>query len=838
MEKRRLVILDGYSLLFRAFYGTRFLSTADGRPTNALFGFTNTLLALFNEHKPDALAVALDAPGKTFRHGDFPEYKGTRRETPPELISQLDYSRELIAALNLPCLEVAGYEADDVIGTVSKRGEEAGYEVLIVTGDRDSLQLVDPNVTVMMPGMRGADPSYYTPDAVREKYGFEPQQMVDYKALAGDASDNIPGVPGIGDKSATELVQKFGGVQGILERKQEVPEKFWKKIEPAVDSMLLSQRLATIDREAPVEYAFEPYRIDEGHVQRALAMLESLEFKSQAKRLQAALGRYMTDGATQVTEAAVHGEPIEARLAPGVLDAAALTKWVDGRRYSIVAAPGESQPSMFDQETPEGAFVAVGNEVRQTAMVDAMRLFEAAPARCLGHDVKPFYRRTSAGLEPPAFDAMIAGYVLQSGRASYELDDLVAGYLDSRPRTPAERAASLHPLAEAMEARLAAEGQTRVYAEVELALVPILAEMEGFGIAVDRGYLEQLSATLDASIEQARARVHELAGTEFNIGSPKQIGEVLFEKLQLPGGRKTKTGWATGVEVLSEIEHPVAAAILEYRELTKLKGTYADALPKMIGPDGRIHTSFNQTVAATGRLSSNEPNLQNIPIRSADPAGIRGGGAIPAGQLRLLPNRTPGLGPRLARSELGPGVPGARGRPYRDGRVDVQDRAGRRDQGAAEAGEAAELCGALRRDRLRPLPAARARVRREGRPRAHRALQRAVPDRQGVHDKHRGGGPGEGVHGDTHRPAAVLPGHPRCEPWRAPVRRTASHERPDSRNGGRHDQDGDDPSPTLARLSGHPDAPAGARRTGVRARAGRGRPARSDPERHGVGTAA
>ncbi|MBS1715674.1 MAG: DNA polymerase I [Armatimonadetes bacterium] len=611
---KRLVVIDGYSLLFRAFYGTRFLSTSDGRPTNALFGFVNTLLQLFGELKPDAVVVALDAPGKTFRHAEFPEYKGTRRETPPELISQLETSREMISALNIPVMEIVGYEADDIVGTVSRLAEENGYDTTIVTGDRDNLQLVDHCVTVMMPGIRGAEATFYTPEAVKEKYGFEPVRLIDYKALAGDSSDNIPGVAGIGDKTATLLVQRFGPVEELRDRLSEVEEKYRKKIEPSVDQMMLCKMLATIDRNVPVEWDFAPFHIDVEHVHQVRAMVESLEFKSQAKRLEAALQPYMTDGAKDLV--VMGPDTIEATLL-GEAGFTVLNAWVGSQPFALTFADGNDQPSMFEEAAGREAYVAVGGEVRKAKFEDAVRLLLRAPGQARGHDLKPLYKTAAGRPEAaPGFDSMLAGYVLQSGRTHYDLDDLCGGYLDTRPRTPEQRAVGLLHLERAMRQKIAAEGQTEVLDGIELPLIPILADMELAGITVNRTYLEDFSKSLDVSIDQSRRTVYELAGTEFNIGSPKQLGEVLFEKMGIQGGKKTKTGWATGAEILVEIDHPIAQEVVNYRELTKLKSTYADALPRMIGADGRVHTTFNQTVAATGRLSSIDPNLQNIPVRT------------------------------------------------------------------------------------------------------------------------------------------------------------------------------------------------------------------------------
>ncbi len=616
MARKRLVIIDGYSLLFRAFYGSRYLSTSAGRPTNALYGFVNMLFALFGEIKPDAVVVALDAPGKTFRHAEFPEYKGTRRETPQELIEQLEGSRELISAFKIPVLEVTGYEADDIVGTVSRVAEENGYDTTIVTGDLDTLQLVDDAVSVMTPQNFGAPPKTYTPAEVVERYGFGPEHITDYKAMAGDSSDNIPGVPGVGEKTATELIKRFGTVESILENINDVEPKFRKKIEPNVDKMKLSKWLATIDRDAPVQFDFSPYKIAPNDLDHVRGILESLEFRTHVKRIDNVLGNYVEGDYVPIAHVEV--ESIVARLLEGDANFKELVKWTNGQPFSVVIATSETQPSMFDEQAQE-AFVAVGKNVRRTSIEDARRLFLLDPRKGMAHDVKPLYKGESVSLDAPRFDSMLAAYVLQSDRGNYELSDLIQAYLEV-PSTdkPHERAVAIGMIEAPMRKKLKAEGQEGVLDQIELPLVPVLADMELRGIKLDKDYLGEYSKELQSKIEQVQAHVYELAGQEFNIGSPKQLGAVLFEKMALPGGKKTKTGWATGADILEDLasQHEIANEIINYRELTKLKGTYADALPKMVAEDGRIHTSFNQAVAATGRLSSNDPNLQNIPVRT------------------------------------------------------------------------------------------------------------------------------------------------------------------------------------------------------------------------------
>jgi len=629
MEPKRLVVIDGYSLLYRAFFATRYLSTADGRPTNALHGFTQMLFLLLENIGPHAIVVALDAPGKTFRHAEFSEYKGTRREIAPELKSQLPIARELIAALGIPSIEITGFEADDVVGTISRLAEENGYHTTIVTGDLDALQLVDDCVSVLTMKLGVTDTVTYGPEEVVARWGVTAEQVPDFKAIKGDTSDNIPGVPGIGDKGAAELIQTFGSIEGILERFDEVPPKFAKKIEPVREQMVTSKFLATINRNAPVEYDFQPFVLSSEQLDAAKAMFEAYELKSVHRRADKVLGRYLDGAAPYVETASVELEALDVALKP-VADWAGLQAFAGDRPYSIYFSAAAARDLFDDPERK--AFVATGREVAEVSEADALRLLEQAPERAILHDAKGAYKRLDAMSdratlrETPRFDSMLAAFVLQSQRTSYSLRDLAMGYLDIQaPTKPEELASALILLEPVLRDRLVKEEQQRVLDEVELPLVPILAEMEWYGICADRDQFREFSKTLQVEIERVTQHIFELAGQEFTIGSPKQLGEVLFDKLQIPGASKTKTGYATGVEVLSQLAptHEIAAEVLNWRELTKLKSTYADALEKYIQGDGRIHTTYNQIGAATGRLSSNDPNLQNIPIRTELGRGIR-----------------------------------------------------------------------------------------------------------------------------------------------------------------------------------------------------------------------
>ena len=642
MERKRLVIIDGYSLLYRAFFATRYLSTADGRPTNALYGFTQMLFGLLEKVQPQAIVVALDSPGKTFRHAAFAEYKGTRRETAEELKVQFPVARDLISALGIPSLEVTGYEADDVVGTISRLAEENGYDSTIVTGDLDALQLIDECVSVFTMKTGVTDTFTYGPKEVYERFGVTPEQIPDFKAIKGDTSDNIPGVPGIGDKGAAELIQAFGSVEGILDRFDELPPKYAKKIEPAIESMKSSKFLATINREVPLSYNFEPFVLTPEELEAAKAWLEAYEFRTLHRRADTVLGAYLDGAAPRRAEATVESESIDVELAQ-TSNYQELSKFVGDNKASVFFAAPVAR-DLFDDPVRK-AYVAIGKQVVECSEQDALEFISNHAGQTILHDAKSAYKRLdSASKEPrlhgtPGFDSMLAAFVLQSSRSSYALRDLVQGYLDFQPPTkPEEMAVALGMLEPVLRDRLKKEDQERVLDEVELPLVPILTEMERFGIRADRSQLREFSKTLELEIERTTQRIFGLAGQEFTIGSPKQLGEVLFEKLQIPGGKKSKTGqWTTGVEVLSEIapQYEIASEILSWRELTKLKSTYADALEKLIRDDGRIHTTYTQIGAATGRLSSNDPNLQNIPIRTELGREIRKA-FIPADGYRLL----------------------------------------------------------------------------------------------------------------------------------------------------------------------------------------------------------
>lgn len=620
VAKEKLVIIDGYSLLFRAFYGTRFLSTSSGEPTNALFGFVSMLYNILENQRPNYLIIALDAPGNTFRHDEFEEYKATRGETPDEILSQLEFVRDLADAFDIETIELAGYEADDVIGTVVREAKEKGIESIIVTGDLDSLQLVEPGVTVMVTKKGVTDIDMYDPDRVKERYGFGPEHVIDYKAIVGDTSDNIPGVKGIGDKGAKLLIEQFGATENMLEKLDEVPDKLRKKIEESRESMIKSKWLATIDRNAPIDIAFQPYKPSEETLQKSSAMLERLEFRNHLKKLPSVFQLYMDGNVQQIsTSVEAVSEMPEIDVLEGIKSADELRSFTSGKEpVGIVSVIESAQLSMFDEEA---VYISSGGKVAPVQVEILTELLPEISERLIGHDIKWLFRNSDAdNLKPPAFDTALAGYVLQPGRNVYPLKDLFRAHTDFEPSDGDPRSAALIiELSHAMKERLEAEEQLRVATEVEFPLIPILAGMERLGIQVSKDLLKKFSGELSESIAELEADIYRQAGKEFNIGSPKQVGEILFTDMALGASKKTKGGsFSTSADILNELaaEHQIVRDILKWREYTKLRSTYADSLPLMVRSDGRIHTTFNQTVAATGRLSSIEPNLQNIPIRT------------------------------------------------------------------------------------------------------------------------------------------------------------------------------------------------------------------------------
>ncbi len=587
----RVYLIDGYSLLYRAFYALpQSIVTSSGLMTNALYGFTSVLLKLLDEEGEKGVAVVWDGGMPKFRTEIFPEYKAQRSEMPEELKSQLDHLDEILEAMNIPAIRAEGFEADDSIATLSKRIPE-GTELMIVTGDQDAMQLVDGNVKVLRTSARRgfSQTEVYGRDEVIEEYGVTPEQIPDYKALVGDPSDNIPGVRGIGPKSAASLLREFGSVAGIYDNLDKISAKGTrKKLEDGRESAFLSLELVKMRFDVPVEFDADALRF-EGVSPECRKVFERYEFNTF---LEARLPNLPVVGGERIEppeklEVRVSEEPLQPSFEP-----VALAPVGDGR-WCVATAADEVHLS---GEVPPGSLQV--------------------------HDAK------KTGVRQASFDTYLAAYLIQPGTRSYEPEALArerglrrveARHEDPAVAGAAKRAALVYALAPVLNEQLEEMKLARLYYDVELPLADVLAKMEKVGMPVDRRALEDIGAEIEGQIKEVEQRIFEDVGHPFNIGSPKQLGEVLFEELSIPPVRKTKTGYSTDAKVLQQLAvqgYTVAERIITYRELAKLRGTYIEGLAKLIGEDGRIHTTLNQTATTTGRISSDSPNLQNIPVRT------------------------------------------------------------------------------------------------------------------------------------------------------------------------------------------------------------------------------
>ena len=612
----KLMILDGNSIVNRAFYGVRMLNAPDGTPTNGVYGFLAILQRLLELESPEALCVAFDLSAPTFRHKQYDGYKAQRKPMPEELAVQMPLLKETLDAMGVRRLELEGYEADDLLGTVGKRCEAAGWTCVIVTGDKDSFQLITDSTHVchVKTRMGQTETIEYTPEVFRAEYGFEPIRMIDLKALMGDSSDNIPGVAGVGEKTAKDLIARFGTIEAIYRDLDtlDVKEGVRKKLREGRESAEMSFELATICTDAPIAFSPEEAVWNHNFQPELYGLFRRLGFSkfiekwglqpenTAAVNETAALPqRDVTDGAEiQALTARVTAAPYVAVLPADGLDAIAL-------------CDGESCYAL--------SWARLGDDYNVF-----LRTLFSDRVRKVSHNVKDLMRLLlDEGLPTDGFvfDTALAGYLLNATAANYDLAGLAAGDLGYEC-PDAQAAFALYPV---LERKLEELGMTRLYNEIELPLCAVLAEMEQTGFLVDRQALYDFGQSLTSGIARLQQSIWALAGEEFNINSPKQLGTILFEKLMLPSGKKTKTGWSTNADVLDKLrgKHPIIEEILDYRMLTKLKSTYADGLLKEISADGRIHTNFQMTVTATGRLSSTEPNLQNIPVRKELGSQIR-----------------------------------------------------------------------------------------------------------------------------------------------------------------------------------------------------------------------
>ena len=627
----KLMILDGNSVINRAYYGVHPLTTRDGMYTNAIFGFLNILERVRREERPEALCVAFDLHGPTFRHLKYEAYKANRHGMPEELAAQMPVMKDVLRAMNIPIYECQGWEADDVIGTVSRLCADADWDCVILTGDRDSLQLVNDRVTVKLVRTQGGQTRSvnYDPATFEAEYGLEPIRLIDLKALMGDSSDNIPGVAGVGPKTATELLHRFGTLDGVYENltPQNMKGKLYEKLVNGREMAYLSYELATIRCDAPLCFEFSPEKnlVREPKRRELYDLFTRLEF-------QKLIDQYGLRSAAFETPETDAAEPPEAKCdvvtAETADEALAL---LDGAPVAI-AASSELDTVAVCRDA------AVTLLKRERLGLDHAyvleRLFDRAVPKT-AHDVKPLMRRLlAAGIDADGFvfDTALAAYLLDATRGKYELPQLAQDYLHTPPAQEddpdaqlAAQAVCVQRLQRVLSEKLEAEGMTALLRELELPLCRVLAHMEHDGVPVDRAALEAFSAMLSERIAACERLIYGYSGEPFNIQSPRQLGVVLFEKLGLPPVKKTKSGYSTNAEVLEKLRdrHPIIQAVMDYRMLTKLQSTYAEGLQKEIAPDGRIHTTFQNTVTATGRLSSTEPNLQNIPVRTELGSEIR-----------------------------------------------------------------------------------------------------------------------------------------------------------------------------------------------------------------------
>ena len=662
---KKLVLIDGHSILNRAFFGLPDLTNSEGLHTNAVYGFLNILFKILEEEKPDYLTVAFDVHAPTFRHKMFDAYKGTRSQMDDALRQQVPLMKEMLTAMGVRIVEMEGYEADDILGTIAGMGEREGMDVSVVSGDRDLLQLATDHVKIRIPKTKktGTEIEDYLAADVKARYLVTPKEFIDVKALMGDTADNIPGVPGIGEKTATALIEKYGNIEAVHEDAANVkPPRASKNIVEFWDQAVLSKELATIITNVPIAYDFAEAKLDriqDLYTEDAYLLCKRLEFKNLLGRFEVDAPKNQAQEHFKIVKDKAESDKIwkKAGNDPIGYYIVPFASGKDGKQEQ------DGQMCLFS-ETPKNAFAAMavafseediclfvtGEKLTSDELVD--QLIHKRESKLIAADLKPdlkfFPDEAKAdswdaylAFRKRFFDRTVAAYLLNPLKGEYPYDDVAKDYLGLMVPTKAdclgksevgailvenEQAAMAYACYEAYIAwksypvlleALQQHEMEMLFNEIEMPLVFVLADMEREGIGIDADALKEYGTQLAGSITEYEQKIYKEAGEEFNINSPKQLGVILFEKMQLPNGKKTKTGYSTAADVLDKLapDYPIVADILEYRKLSKLKSTYADGLANFIDETGKIHTSFNQTITATGRLSSTDPNLQNIPIR-------------------------------------------------------------------------------------------------------------------------------------------------------------------------------------------------------------------------------
>ncbi len=640
---KRIAIIDGNSLINRAYYAMRNpMITKEGIYTHGIFGFLNMMDKIRRDYEPEYMAIAFDMKAPTFRHKAYEEYKAGRKKMPPELAMQIPLLKDILSAMNIKQIELEGFEADDIIGTVAREAEENGLEPYIITGDKDELQLATDVVKVIITRKGVSEFEIYDRQAIVDKYDFTPSQFIDYKGLMGDQSDNIPGIPGVGEKTASKLILEFGSVENLIENYETIKQKGLRtKVEENAQLAMMSKRLATINVNVPLDIDFDEFLLKEPDYDKLIELYRKLEFNKFLKKLKVTANDI---SASETAEKTVYKDTSS-------FDRVLVSS---DRELEDIRLEGETVIKVFGDgshlRTPviEGIAAINCDRYYYFDCCSISGIYDWLASRDIsftGHDLKnDYYMLMSRGMDrfDTDFDTAVVQYVIDSGRSSYSLSALSNEYLHTSVKDEKEFdsensqvdlfsdnvrsymdygfevCSAVLNLREAQSDILRREGLEKVAYEVEMPLVEVMAAMEHEGVRTDRAYLEEFGKTLSEEIDRISKEIIDMAGEEFNINSPQQLGDILFEKLGLPAGKKTKRGYSTSADILEKIKdkHPIVPAVLEYRTLAKLKSTYIDGMIPLIDPeDDRIHAHFNQTVTTTGRISCTEPNLQNIPVR-------------------------------------------------------------------------------------------------------------------------------------------------------------------------------------------------------------------------------